>query len=193
MSRVLNGAYYHLFFGLLYAKKTFNISILQGATSIVSLAMIFPLIRFYGLQGAVIGSLLSGLFQCTLSYFMARPFYRVPFAWKAVSRMTLLMTGLFWIAKDFTFANTRMGTWIETQLAPLVRSVLVFFSLDRVKNGKLLSHLVDGLPSICDGLVIACYCCLFIVGLVFLKVIPAEMVGRLFRISTLRNPARFFS
>jgi hypothetical protein len=121
---------------------------------------------------------------------MARSFYRVPFAWKAVSRMTILMIGLFWIAKDFTFANTWIGAWIETQLAPLVRSALVILSLDRIKNGKLLSYLVDGLPLVCDGLAIACYCCLFVVGLVFLKVIPVEVVGRLFRISTFRNPAR---
>jgi O-antigen/teichoic acid export membrane protein len=193
MSRVLNGAYYHLFFGLLYAKKTFKISILQTATAIVSLALTYPLILLYGLPGTVVASLLSVVFQCTLGFIMARSYYYVPYAWKAVSSMTLLMIGLYWLAKDFSFADTWIGPWIQMRLAPLVRSALVLLSLDQFKNGKLVSYLVDGLTNVCDGLALACYCMLFVVGLVLLKVIPAEMVGRLLRVSTLRNPTRIFS
>ncbi|MCP4748623.1 MAG: oligosaccharide flippase family protein [Desulfobacteraceae bacterium] len=192
ISRVFNGAYYHFFFGLLYAKKTWKISVIQWVTAIGSLIITYPMILLFNLYGAVVASMLCGILQCVLGYFMARSYYVIPFAWGALCRMAIMMTGLYWVAKDFSITKLPAAGWLDLYVAPIIRQILVFLSLDQVKNGKLLNYLVDGLPHLIDGIILACYSCSFIFGLVFLKIIPPDVVKSLFSIKILRKPMKIF-
>lgn len=193
MSRVLNAAYYHLLFGLMYAKKTFKMSLIQIGSAAISLVLTVPLIWAYGLMGAVIASLLSGMVQCMIAYVLSTPYYRVPFAWGPVRRMLALTVGLFLGAMNFNLAGTSLADWLHGSVAPWIQRVGTLTNLDHIKGGKALSYLVEGLPLIAEGGIIALYCGLFIVGLVFLKVIPLATARRIFHLDTLRKPSRILS
>ncbi|WP_321371067.1 hypothetical protein [uncultured Desulfuromusa sp.] len=193
LSRVLNAAYYHLFFGLLYAKKTFKISIIQMSTATASLAFTVPLVWAYGLMGAVIASFLSGVIQCFIAYAISTSFYRIPFQWSSITRMLILMTGLYLLAKKFTIVGTKLELWLNLYLAPWLEYIGEMLFLDRIKDGKLLHYLVNGLAVVTDGFILFLYCCLFLVGLVFLKIIPSDIVRYLFHVDTLRKPSRIFN
>lgn len=188
MSRVLNGAYYHLFFGLLYAKKTWGISVIQWGTTVGSILITIPLILKYNLYGAILASFLSGILQCFLGYIMARPYYRIPFNWSKIFFMFLLMTGLFFIGKDFSIAETDFSQWLNINLAPLIKETLVFLSLDQIKNGKVLKYLVDGLPAVVEGILLLLYSGFYMIGLMLLKVIPWNVINIFLIFAKIRKP-----
>lgn len=193
LSRVFNAAYYHMFFGLLHAKEMFKVSLIQISSAVISLGMTVPLIWAFGLMGAVTASLLSVIVQCFIAYYLAAPYYRIPFEWGPVFRMLLLTLSLFVLAKDFTVTGGHLESWLMNDMAPWLREIGGLLHLDRVRDGKLLNYLVNGLPHVVDGGLLLLYCGLFIVGLVFLKVIPGGMVRRIFHVETLRKPSRILS
>jgi hypothetical protein len=188
LSRVFNGAYYHLFFGLLYAKKTWKISVIQWATAIGSLAITIPLIHGYKLLGAVIASYLSGVLQCTIGFFMARRYYKVPYEWAKICGMFVLTTMLFIIAKDFTIEESVFAGWLNLHVAPVIKDVLTLLSLDQVKSGKLLKYLVEGLPVVMDGILLFFYTGILLLGFVITKVIPTSIISGILIFLKLRKP-----
>lgn len=190
MSRVANAAYYHLFFGLLYAKKMFKVSVIQISSALASLALTVPLIWGYGLFGAVVASLLSMVVQCIIAYVLSSPHYRIPFDWRALTRMLSLATGMFVVAKDFTITGTPLAEWLHLSVAPWIHKFGALVYLDRLRDGKILNYLVDGLPLVVDGGLIVLYTVFFIVGLVVLRVVPLAMVRKIFHIETLCRSSR---
>lgn len=193
MSRVLNAAYYHLFFGLLHAKKTAKISFLQIILALVSLGLTVPLIWAYGLMGAVLASLLSALVQCGIAYYLATPYYRIPFEWRLVGRMLLLAAGLFIVAKDFTIAGSVLAEWLDASVAPWLHDIGTLLHLNRIRDGKVLKYLAEGLPLVTDGVFLFLYSGLFIGGLVFLRIVPTTVVRKIFNTRTLRKPSSLLS
>jgi O-antigen/teichoic acid export membrane protein len=193
MSRVINAAYYHIYFGLLYAKKMFKVSLIQISSAVISLALTVPLIWEYGLPGAVLASLLSIMVQCAIAYVLSTPYYRIPFEWRAVARMLGLSAGMFVAAKNFSIAGTPVADWIRLTVAPWLHEVGTMVYLDRLRNGKILNYLVDGLPLVVDGGLLLLYSLLFIVGLVILRVIPLTMVGHVLNMDNFRKPFRILT
>ncbi len=192
ISRILLASYYHLFFGLMYAKKTFKVSQIQMLTAVISLAMTIPLVWQFGLMGAVLAATASALIQCVLGYRMARPYYYVPFQWSNIVKMAMLMTALYILAKDFTVSGSPLELFANRHVVPLIDSLGQLLYLDHVKNGKLMAYLTGRLPTVIDGILMLLYSCLFIIGLILLKIIPSDKVKILFSIRKLKNPKKLF-
>lgn len=188
MSIVLNGAYYHLFFGLHYAKKTSKVSIIQSIVTICNLSLAFPLVLNFDLFGAVLTSLLSVLIQCIITFFIARPYYRIPFEWQKVFAMVGVVTALFCISKDFSVSNTATAVWLNSHIAPEIKNILILLSLDGIKDGKLLLLAVNSLPILADGIILACFSCSFLLALIVLKIIPIDMVIKFKSFIPIRKP-----
>lgn len=187
MGRVALAAYYHMFFGLLYAKKTFKISIIQMITAVVNLGMSAVLISLYDIMGAVVATFLFTLFQCVIAYLMARPYFRVPFEWNRINQMLILTVGLYWVAKDFSIRNTGLDAWVVQHLVPSVKQIGIFLHFDRVWNGKIMLYLVDGAPLVTDGFLLFLYSGFFIIGLLVLRIIPGQVILDLLHSKNIRR------
>ena len=190
LSRVFAAAYQHIFFGLLYAKKTAKISMLQAMSAAATLALTVPLTIFWGLLGAALAALLISIFQCTIAYVMAKPYYKVPYQWNAIGIMLASATGLFIVGKDLTISNTFLADWLNFYVVPWVEVFGGWLRLDQIKEGILLNRLVDSVVLLSDATLLLLYSGLFILGLVLFRIIPRDLVLQFFSLETLRRPHR---
>lgn len=193
LSRVLNAAYYHLFFGLIYAKKTFKISIIQGSSAAVSIGLNFLLISRYGILGAVIASCMVNLYQCLLAFVLAKGYYRIPFQWLKVVQMTAIAMVLFWLIDPFSVLKIGLGPWIEHGGAEFVTGLMHTLHLDAVKGGKLMSYVVNNIGIVIDGQVKIVLALMFVPVLFLLNILPRELFFKFFKFETLKNPLRAMS
>jgi hypothetical protein len=174
-----------MFFGLLHAERTFAVSVIQIAAAAINVALSALLVATAGMMGAVVATFVATIVQCVMAYYMARPYFVIPFEWGRVSRMVALMFGLFWIAKDFHIGKTGMSTWVTEQFIPFVEQMGHTLAFDRLWNGKLMLMLIDRAPFVIDGVLLFFYSGLFVAGLLLLKIIPSDVVWNLLRLRRL--------
>jgi O-antigen/teichoic acid export membrane protein len=182
MSRIFNASYYHVYFGLLYAKKTFKISIVRLLDAIVSLSLTFPLIWLYGFTGVVFASVLSSLVLCLLGYFTAKSYYFIPFEWGKILRMFILMLLFYLLAKNFTIIGTILELYVDKYIVPFIESICCLFKFDQVRDGKLLKYLIDVSSTVIDVVILFIYSLCFVPCLVIIGIIPFKRIKYLLKI-----------
>jgi O-antigen/teichoic acid export membrane protein len=179
MSRILNASYHHVFFGLIYSKKTFKISQIHIYVASFSLAITFPLIWLYGIFGAVLASVISASVLCFLGYNMAKKYYFIPFEWNKILKMTLIMSTLYLFGMNLTISGTFVEVYLFKYVAPLIDAIGHFIFLDQIKNGKILNLIIGKLPIVVDGGLLLLYSLIFILGLVFFGIVPFGKLGNI--------------
>ncbi len=175
ISRILMDSYYHFFFGLVYAKETFKISIIQFVSAGLDVAFNVVLIRHLGILGAVLASSAVSGVQCCIAYFMARPRYFIPFEWRKLVMMTFMIGALFAAISTISSENNAVFTWLTTNTQEQVRFVLDTIELDSLKNGRFMMYILNNLALIYESLIKLLAACSFIVVLPFLGVLPGKI------------------
>ncbi len=173
-SRIINATYYHFFFGLLHAKETFKISIIQMVSALTSLVLNIILIKPFGVMGALIVSCVVASLQSFLAYNMSKKYYQIPFEWSKIILMTFLMGAVFIIINMVTISGTFLGTWIDHSISQPIRNILEQSSLQSLKNSKIIYHTLNNLILIIEGGIK--FICSFIypVLLIYLDIIPGK-------------------
>ncbi len=91
---VLAILYCSFFFGkqnqLLYAKKTYLISILTLVGIILNVGINFVFVKFWGLMGIAWGNLLSGLLSGCISFLISQEHYRINWDYKNIGLISLV-------------------------------------------------------------------------------------------------------
>ncbi len=177
LSRIIVASYYYLYFGLFYAKKTSKISLIQISSTAVSFIMCLLLIKPFGIFGAVVASCLTGIFQCTLSYFLAKPYYFIPFEWNKISTIFLCTALIFCFANFFNIDNhPYLSQWLNEHVQqPLVKGML-YLHMDDIKNGKLVTYISSNIANLFEGAIkLICATGMFPV-LVFIGVVPKKIL-----------------
>ncbi len=174
LSRIILASYYHLYFGLLYAKKTNKISVIQIATTIVALMLSLILIKPFGIYGAVVASCLTSTFQCIMAFVMARDYYRIPFQWKRIVVLLLCACGFFMIIDQVSPGTApEWQTWLKQYIAPVIVNCIQIVQLDAIKDGRLVMLAVEHVGLLVDGGV------KLILSFIFLFVlIPGNYISR---------------
>ena len=175
LSRIILASYYHFFFGLLYAKKTYKISMLQWIIAAVYLCLAFLLIKPYGIYGAVIASCLTHFIQCGIAFKMATPYYKIPFEWNKIFVMLGFTIFLFFIIDIISITEIAgLGYWLKQIASKPIEILMLLFHLDAIKDGKLVTYTLGNIPLLVDGGVKFLLSFLFIAGLIAGNVIPRE-------------------
>jgi O-antigen/teichoic acid export membrane protein len=173
MSRVILACYYHFYFGILYAKKTHKISIIQISSAVVSVVANILLIIPFGISGAVVASCMANTFQCYLAYRMSQPFYRIPYQWPKIAFMAGLALLIFflsdWVSLD---RIDGMSERINTLVSPPLTAFLAWIKADAIKDGKLTTYLVSNVPLVVEGAVRLLLAFGFIGGMIWTNIIP---------------------
>lgn len=187
-SRIAIASYYHLFFGLLYAKKTSKISIVQIAASIFSAVSVVLLVKPFGLYGAVSASLITNTFQCIVAYRMAKPYYRIPFEWRRITFVTVLGCSVLMLANYVSIAqSSRSVIFVENTIFPIIENTLFYLSFEIIKEGKIVSCIFDNIIYLVDFVLNICIAMLFLAGLIFSNIIPREKILIILRNRTLSS------
>jgi hypothetical protein len=95
--------------------------------------------------------------------------------------MLALVLGMFWFAKDFSVRDMGLDLWLDPILVPWIEKFGLLVHLDRIRDGKVLAHLIKGVPDVADGAILLLYSGLFVGGLVFLKIIPVRSLRQIVR------------
>lgn len=192
VSRILNAAYQQVSFGLIYAKKTFNISVIQGVTATLSIGFNFLLIPRYGIFGAVSASCLVALCQCAMAHFMSHNYYRIPFQWGKIAQMTIAAATIYMLIDPISVDSFGLSHWLNQTLMPNVASVMKSLHLDEIKNGKLLLYVTNNIPLVVEGGIKLLLAFSFMSVLLFMGIIPRHIFSRLLSWQVLRHPLRAF-
>ncbi len=193
MSRILMSSFEHMQFGLVYAKKTYKISIIQGVSAVITLISNIVLIKMYGLFGAIIASFIVALLMNIHAYYISKKHYYIPFEWNKLTTI-LVMTGvLFYGIDPITISKSGAGIWLDSNVSPAVKYLMELVHLENIKDGKLLSYMVGNIPVLVDGCIKLCFSFLFLPGLIVFGVIPKERAFQLIRLKNLRHPLKMMS
>ena len=162
LSRIFLASYYHFFFGLLYAKKTGIISIIQTISMIVNVFLGLMLIIPFGIYGAILASFLSNITQCVLAYRIAKPYYPIPFEWKKIISILAITIFMYIVIDRIKVSEiSLLDAWLN---------------IDTIKGGELFTYIVENLPLIFEGMIKFILSFFFLAALIASNIIPYEKV-----------------
>lgn len=177
LSRILNASFYQFHFGLLYSKKTKIISYIQICTTIVSFLLALILIKPFGILGAVIVSALTNTFQCIIGLYYGNLNYKILYEWKRIAGMFVFAGLLFYLNNKISFSGSEIiSQWLNAIVTQPLDSFMNFFQLDRFRDGKLVSYVLKNIPLLTEGSIKLFLSCIFIVGLIFVDIIPKQKI-----------------
>ncbi|NVN91793.1 MAG: polysaccharide biosynthesis protein [Desulfuromonadales bacterium] len=189
MARILSYSYYQLYFGLMYAKKTNKISRIQIISSVMDMGFNFLLIPRFGILGAVITSCITYSNQCCIAFFMSRGYYKIPFQWNKIIKISIVIILLFIGIDQFSVEKLGIASYLNQEMAPAVTSSIKFLHLENVKNGKLMFYAVNNVSLLFEAIVKLILSMLFLLFLIFLNILPRRIIN----IKTLLQPRESIS
>ncbi len=189
-SRIFVACYYHLWFGLVYAKKTFEMSKINIWIMFFDVICAYVLIKYYGLFGAVIQGSVSNLLKCVLGFYSGRRYFAIQFEWLRIVKITAFAVLLFFGINSVSVTMVHgLPAWINLNVGPAVEMILNFLRLDLFRDGKLVAYMMKNLPLVLDGCIKFALSFVFLAGLVAGNVIPRQ---KLLGLCRTRSFAAFF-
>lgn len=175
-SRIMLDSYFHFFFGLLYANRTFFISLIQFISAGLSITFNWILIKHYGLWGAVEAAFVVSGIQCIVGYILARKYYRIPFDWRTICLLVGSVCILFCLVNSFTLDGTSVAAWLDRELYAPVSGLLHLLHLDAVKGGKLVAYVLGNIITIFEGGIKFILACAFLLVLPLFGIVPKQLL-----------------
>jgi len=172
---------------LLYAKKTYKISLIQIYTTIVSFVMCLLLIKPLGILGAVSASCLAATFQCALAYKWATPYYSIPFEFNKIF-VILLSTGIIFLVLDSGIVEKELlePSGLAGYLQEPLQQVMSLFHLEAVKDGKVVANVLNNISLLLEGGFKFILCFSFLGGLIVADILPRESVLATIKMKSLK-------
>jgi O-antigen/teichoic acid export membrane protein len=177
LSRIVLASYYHFMFGLLYSKLTKKISKIQILTMLLNVSVSFFLVQYYAITGAVISSLISSVFQCTMAHYMARKCYVVPFEWKKITLIVGMGIVLYILIDGLNLSdNYTYSQWVKNELTDYAKSFNSALNLDSFKEGKLANYIINNINLITEGMLKFLMCISYPLLLIITGVLPRTKI-----------------
>jgi len=164
-SRIIMDSYFQFFFGLLYAKRTFIVSMIQFVTGASSVLLNLILIRSYGLYGAVVASCVVNGIQSALGYIYGQRHYQIPFEWTKSCILVATAVVLFLLINSVRLEGPAV-VWITDVLRPSIAAIMHMLHLDIVRDGKIAAYVIGHILLVVEGGI------KFILAFAFLLVLP---------------------
>jgi O-antigen/teichoic acid export membrane protein len=182
LSRILIASYYHFFFGLIYAKKTYKISIIQWVSATVSLCLGLIFIRRFGILGAVSVSCITNLVQCAIAYSMAISYYRIPFEWRKLIKIFFGCIVFFivinWLRVD---ESIQIIVWIKGQFLFMLEALLKLSNISSTHTLHLINFFSEKFFLFVESIIKFLLSFLFLYALIFYKVLPENILTLLLK------------
>lgn len=176
VSVIMFASYYHVQFGMSYAKVTMKMSMVQIYTAIVSVVLNLILIQYIGILGALIATLFVYTFQSALSYYLSKKYFQIPFEWGKIAKIVISATVMFMLCNSVTLVNTEFGMLLREQLAPALTSTFSALHLNELKDGKLLAFVLGNFSLVVDGIVKLLLSFLYVPVLLFLGILSKDQI-----------------
>ncbi len=186
-SRILLASSQHLNFGLIYAKKTFEIAKINIIMAVFNIIFSFLLIKLLGLFGAVLQGALSNLITCILVFQRGNPYYQISFEWEKIIKLILLVIPIYLGIDFFSISLVPgMDLYLSHDIVHGLENILRFCQLETVLDWKIVSGLIDNLSDVIDCCFKFVFCFSFLVALILTDILPRK------RVAVMLQEKRFF-
>jgi len=140
---ILQGAGFHLLFGLAYAKDTAMISKLRGGAAAFKVLLSWWFISSWGLYGAAFSAAVTGLLSNIFVFHFAQKRYRLQLEWKTLLFIAAAATLTFLFLTRWDCTGTAAFTWLDGQVIPWINDLLGQTFIGSMKDGKIVRALAD--------------------------------------------------
>jgi O-antigen/teichoic acid export membrane protein len=140
---ILQGVYYHLSFGLLYAKHTHTVAKLRSVVAVVKIGLSWVFISAMGILGAAWSAAIMGAVTALFGFILARRQYAIRMEWKKILLICGLAFGLFFGFSDWDASGTPVFSLISERWLPAATDAISATPLNNWKEGKLLVLLTE--------------------------------------------------
>ncbi len=175
LSRLFMDSYYHFFFGLVYAKVTYKVSVIQFSTALFNVLLNILLIKYWGIIGAVLTSTVVNGLQAFLAYFIARKYYKIPFEWGKLASMSCIGLVMYLAINQVYLEGTGAGSWLIMVAEGPLTLLLCILHLDTFMDGKFAMYVTNHIPLMFESLIKLLSACLFIVILPMFGILPKKI------------------
>lgn len=143
MTVILQSAYYHLIFGLAYAKDSKTISNLRIVTSVLKIALSWFFISNWGIFGAAFSAAITALVALVSVFYYSQKRYRLDLEWAPLATLVLVGGGMFVWLNHWNVSATGTFDVINEQFLPWINSGLQHTFLGTWKSGKIVAALAE--------------------------------------------------
>jgi len=153
VSVILNGAYYHLTFGLAYAKHTKVIALLRGWSSALKVLLTWFFISTWGILGAAYSAAITGIVSNAVGFHLGQKRYHLHLEWAKIIAITGTALALFAFINSWNLDNSALFQTLSTNTIPAAGEVLQGTFLGTYKNGKAIVILMERSQPLADVLI----------------------------------------
>ncbi len=137
ISMILSGVYYHITFGLFYAKHTRTLAMIRGWSSAVKVVLSFLFISSFGIAGAAWSSAIIAAASVVIGFHLAQRRFRIFMEWEKILLICVTALGVFFLLSNWAPSNTAIFRIIDGQWLPTLTERLASSPLGTWKDGKL--------------------------------------------------------
>ncbi len=134
---ILNGVYFHLTFGLFYAKHTGTLAKIRGWTSAIKVGMAWLFISMWGISGAAWSAAIIGALSVLLGFHFGQKQFQIKMEWKKIILICGTALGVFFILSRWNVSGSGAYEMIDKQWLPAINNVVSDSPLGAWKEGKL--------------------------------------------------------
>ena len=147
---ILQGSYFHLSFGILYAKQTGVIARIRGWTSALKVIMSWIFITTLGIYGAAISAVITALLSVLIIFPLSQRRYRMILEWKKIGMIVVFSLSMFLLLDHVDVSGTVFALSITGRFLPWLQGVLSSTFLGTWKDGKLIVLIAENRLVIVD-------------------------------------------
>jgi O-antigen/teichoic acid export membrane protein len=166
LSAIVMGAYYHVFFGLFYRKKTHLISLIRGVTSVLKIGISYICIAAAGINGAAYSALIVALIQTAWAGAKAQALYPMKIEYRKIVTMIAVSGAIYLFFELVDLRRVGLVQALEHRVLPTLVHVLRSSPLGTWKNGVPLAQFAERTGDMAVGIARGC------AALVFLFLFP---------------------
>ena len=152
-SRIMFNLYYHLNFGLIYAKQTGKLSLVLITVTAISVPTYIVFIKYFSLLGAFMAAFFLYTMQTWIVYRIAKPYYAVTYGFKKLLTMFAVATVMIILICQVNIENAGWMADLKMYLTPAIKQTLELLKLDAIKGGKLQMVFTEKLAYVIEGVI----------------------------------------
>jgi O-antigen/teichoic acid export membrane protein len=133
---IFGGAYYHLSFGLFYAKDTKTIAKLRGWSSALKVPLTWFFISNWGIFGAAYSAALTSLAVGIIGFRLSQNKYKLDLEWRKLGLIGGTGIVLFFLITNWNLDGNPIFRGLENEVMPWLQNGLQDTALGTWKEGK---------------------------------------------------------
>jgi len=153
LTLIFQGSYYHLSFGLYYAKHTGMVAKIRGTMAVIKVALSWLFISTWGIYGAAMSAAIIGAVALVVAYRLSQRRFRLVLEWGKLAAIAGLGTGLFLLLTRTDWSGWSVYISLSDSFLPWVSDGMSGTALGTWREGKLPLILMESSDLITEVLV----------------------------------------